>query len=340
MFVPPEVSGNLVVIASCSGSILAFDREDGSLRWTVDARLEGEPRAFHGEMTRTEDGLLLVGSDPIGGSIYAIRMESGEVMWQWPSGAGTSSDLLVAGSSVIAVDLDHRVVALSLAEGRELWSAAPVEELAPDRFPATSSPLLWEDRVLLARADGSFTGVRARDGRLETLAELDAGPSTDLTRVGDRCFLGLQDGHVVLLDPHTGELAAESWLEDVATYRWWPIDLDLGHAIVIGHTGFDGPERRLVALDASTLEVRWERRPREPDSAWSTAQPAIVGPWILVGHTNAVIEAIDPRTGETQWELPLDHVPRVILADGADLWVGSTDGHLVARRRGTSSTPR
>jgi outer membrane protein assembly factor BamB len=314
-----------MTLASCSGQVVSYRRSDGKRLWVYDVKADGAAQSFHGDMNRYGGGLL-VASDATEGHIYLFDEESGDVRWKWPSRSGVSSDLIVHGGRVVAVTFDDELVSLDARTGEELWRTEASE--GQSDLPVTSSPVVWDDDLIFARADGRLSRHQSKSGQVLWTSETGAGASTDLVTFRDHVLCGLSDDRIIGFDPANGEIVAETFLEGTPYSRWFVV----GDRDLVGLTGLEGPGRRLVCVDGSTLELRWTLA-APTDEAWTIAQPALAWGHILVGTNSPALYAVDPNTGEIAWRALTDASPRTVKVVDSDIYIGSFDGTLNAYRR-------
>ena len=110
----PAVDGNLLVVGDDSGTLSAYDLSSGAPSWSV-----GLQDGLHQGPTISSDRVLAVDST---GVITAYRLEDGDVQWQ-ARGRDRASEALAAGSAqVVTVGEDGRVEAFALEDGRRQWT--------------------------------------------------------------------------------------------------------------------------------------------------------------------------------------------------------------------------
>jgi outer membrane protein assembly factor BamB len=99
------------------------------------------------------------------------------------------------------------------------------------------------------------------------------------------------------------------------------IDADR-HLVYVGSR-----EGTLLALDAVTAEVRWERKLGGPVSGVPVLVTDDVGQTLFVGTDNGELHAIDPETTQERWSYPTDGRIRngALVLDGVVYLVNSRD---------------
>lgn len=313
-----------MILASCSGLIVSYDRETGNRIWEYDVKDDGTAQTFHGEPTRF-DGSLFIAADGAGGHVYRIDAVTGDVLWKWHSTAGVSSDLNVIDSTLVLVTDDNRLTTLDISTGDVRWQTESTEQ---DRHiaPVKPTPAFNGGLLIFGRPDGRVTGHSLAEPQPLWETWLPSGVTTDLVTYADGVILGTFDGYMYRLEAG-GQLAARAEIGAVPTYRWM-----VEHGLIIGLTGVEGGERELIALDAITLEEAWRLRSPDP-KGWTSAQPAWGWDLVLVGNAAPALYAVEPQTGRINWFAATDHPPRTVTVDGDELLIGTFDGTLNVYRR-------
>ncbi len=121
MFVTPVVAGELVYTASCNGSVYAFERATGRVRWRHDSSADGPSANFHGAVVLTDELLVIGGDAEPFAHLYAFERASGAVRWKRRFDGGVYIDLLRYGDTVLGVTRRGDAFAADLATGEVRW---------------------------------------------------------------------------------------------------------------------------------------------------------------------------------------------------------------------------
>ncbi|HTJ31365.1 MAG TPA: acido-empty-quinoprotein group A [Acidobacteriaceae bacterium] len=109
------------------------------------------------------------------------------------------------------------------------------------------------------------------------------------------------------------------WAVDARSgHMLWRYNVPTKEGLHIGHRGvaiYKGwlylttPNAHLISLDAKTGKVRWEKPIADASKGyWSTLSPLLVHNHLIVGvsgdfdNLSGFLRAVDPETGETQWQ--------------------------------------
>lgn len=210
----PIVVGNTLVaqIENDSESLATgVDVETGESRWTSVRPKRANwssaliwPKRFGGN----EDLALLQSSE----GIAAVSPLTGNVVWKYTDGASTIPSSVAADGIVYAVS--HGITALkpptTSASLEQLWRAAKLG-------PATSSPLVYRDRLYTINGAGVLLAADVKTGETKWQLRIP-GPFTGSPVVsGGHLFVFNEtgDGHCVKLGDEKGELVSTNALGDV-----------------------------------------------------------------------------------------------------------------------------
>ena len=103
---------------------------DGSVLWSHDTAMDGEPAQFHGEI-RLTDRLVLVGSDvepEHDGFLYAFDQATGSVQWQRAFPGGVPADVLGRDGRIFVVETLSVAIQVAYFKmtGRRVFLMAPI----------------------------------------------------------------------------------------------------------------------------------------------------------------------------------------------------------------------
>ena len=127
---PPAVGDGVVVVRAGDGKLFALDLRDGARRWVVDRTVPTLTLRGVGAAV-IADGSVYAGF--ANGKLLAVSLRDGALQWEavvaTPQGRSelermvdVDAQPLVLGDTVYAVAYHGRVVALSRANGRVLWT--------------------------------------------------------------------------------------------------------------------------------------------------------------------------------------------------------------------------
>ena len=218
-----DEAGRIIAVGSEDGGLYAFNALTGDgLRWS--------PFQTEGEIWSTpvlRNGVAYFGSQD--GSVYAVSLTSGELIWKFDTGAAVVARPLIHKNLLIVGSFDRQLYALGLNDGQPRWQftagnwwwATPVASgraiYAPSMdgkvyaldengsllweydlgAPVVSSPVLLDRGIVVATVDGKLSVLRATEtshGTAQEIASLTVGDAeikAPLTRLPDRVQNGI-----------------------------------------------------------------------------------------------------------------------------------------------------
>jgi quinohemoprotein ethanol dehydrogenase len=255
------------------------------------------------------DGVMYVstGQD----DVFAISLDSGDVLWSYQSGLAESDALVCCGwvsrgvglgeGKVFIGQLDARLIALDQKTGAVLWSVQTGDPKVG--YSLTAAPLYFDGMVIIGNAGGDM-GTRGR------VKAFDAATGNELWT-----FYTI---------PGPGEFGHETWPQDKDVWQWggapvWhtpALDPDAG--LLYFSTGNAGPvlgggvrpgdnlfTASIVAIDVRTGEYRWHFQEVHHD-IWDYDAP---NPVVLFeAEYNGVMRKGLAQAGKTGWIYILDRL--------------------------------
>jgi outer membrane protein assembly factor BamB len=155
----PAYSNGKIVTFGAAGILSCLDATNGKLIWRKDNPSNAFPAFFTGASPLITDGMCIL---HIGkkddGQVIALDLSSGAEKWKW-SGEGPSysspSVMTVEGKKLLIVITEKNIMALGLADGKQLWQiATPVQQ----RYYNCVSPYIDGQTIYLT---GQGTGLKA-----------------------------------------------------------------------------------------------------------------------------------------------------------------------------------
>lgn len=310
-------------------SLVAVDLGTGEERWR--APLAGIARsgvAVDGETAFVGDAT---------GTMYAVRVASGDILWTASLGGRVDTPLAVAEGAVYAIARDHdasrvTIGAFDATSGERRW---PPKSLQANST-AGSAPAAGEGVVVVGAADRFVRALSldAGEERWSSLALSLFSPSTSPALTGGSLYVVDVGGGVYRLDADDGERGWSHQLNEVVL-RSSPVLS--GDTLLLGLS--DG---RLVALETERGHLVWQSEP----SAGLLGTIALAPDAVIVvkGGEEAGLVAFEHDPDGTLVDVPspseLDlgtTLSRYALAAVIVFAVAFVPGALLRRRRGDAA---
>lgn len=318
----PALAGNRVFVASNNGNVIGFEAESGRRLWRtrLDHTLSGG--------VGIGEGLVLVGTED--SLVIALSLESGEVLWEAQVASEVLSRPQAARGVVVVQSIDGTLTGLNASNGERRWlyeSTVPVLSLR-----GTSSPLIVENFVLAALANGSVVSVALDNGTLrwEERVAIPTGRSEIDRLVDIDGELSLADNGLVYAPSYQGNLAAV----DVVTgqSRWRAEESStVGAAFGFGNV--------YVVSDRDLVKAY---RIGQPTPLWTNdqftlrqlSQPTAFGNYLAVADFEGYVHFLSQVDGRVVGRVRVDRsgVRAPMVVRGDLLFVYGNNGNLVALR--------
>ncbi|TET51816.1 MAG: hypothetical protein E3J64_06190 [Anaerolineales bacterium] len=246
-YAAPAVGEGYVVAASKTPSsgilgqdthtIRGLDAETGLEIWRFDEAI-GE----YIEGGAIGEGVFVIGSSD--GSIYALELESGDLLWTFQTGHRVWASPLIVEDVVYMGSTDRHLYALGLFEGELRWDFQGGGAFA-------GTPALWERTLFIGAFDDTLYAIDADTGTEVWSLGSDNWFWGSPTVYGDTLYATDVGGRVYAIDPRSGE---EIWHVDLDTpVRAGPALSDDGERLLVASQG--GGLHSLLAADGHEVWV-------------------------------------------------------------------------------------
>ncbi len=199
---PPIVVGERLYFLKGDKEIACLTAATGDVLWTQPLPTFVKRLTVRGQATLVADGnqLLAALAD---GQLYGLDMSTGQVKWSknFAPPLKTFKDI----DADLVTDTDAYYVAGYFEQVHKVAKATKATLWTVD-VGAGVSPLLWQDKILVADLHGDLNLYNKTDGLLTWKTEL-AGPvlSTPVW-YADHFFVTTHAGEVLVVDPATGDV--------------------------------------------------------------------------------------------------------------------------------------
>ncbi len=139
------------------------------------------------------------------GRVYAIALDDGRTLWVGQNPGGTAASAAVAGDVVVVTAITGGITALDAATGKLRWRVETPKAI-------TAAPLAVGGRVFSGCHDGHVYAIDAATGRLLWKSDTGAPIVADLCGDESAVFVGSEDMYFHKLDINTGSSLARARL--------------------------------------------------------------------------------------------------------------------------------
>lgn len=330
---PPILADGRLYVMDAQANVSAHDAKTGAVIW----RRNIAPKTRRHELgwgggVAWADGKVYVSSGYR--EVVSLDAASGKILWRSSTDAPIHAAPTVAGGRVYVEDVNDELLALSTADGGQIWTYQALTE--PARMLGATSPAVDNETLVASFASGELVALRAANG-----AELWNVPLSRVSRTNAlseiRDIVGRPIIHntVVLAVSHSDMMSAvdlrtgsQAWsLPISATSSPWAS----GDVVyVVDLTG------RVVCISIDSGQIYWIRDLNvglKPKKRVYWTSPVMASDRLILGSTTGEAVALDPKTGKTLKTLKLgsDALIGPIAADGMVYFV-TDKAELVAIR--------
>ncbi len=210
----PAVADGRVFVITLDNQVQAFAAEDGKFLWNYTGVVE--TTNLLGSSSPAVDRNTIVAALS-SGEVLALRTENGQVLWQdnlaslkrygaLPGISDIRGMPVMDRGIIYVIGASGRMLALDENTGRRVWQK---------EIGGTETPWSAGDTVFTLTSDQQLVALSRHSGqihwvtRLQTLLnEKDQTPAvwTGPVLAGERLILAGNTGHILLVNPYTGEL--------------------------------------------------------------------------------------------------------------------------------------
>ncbi|MGX9964205.1 outer membrane protein assembly factor BamB family protein [Roseomonas sp. F4] len=330
----PVIAGDTVYAVDASGQVSAFALADGARRWRVETTPEDESAGTVGGGAAFADDVLYVATGMA--EVLALSPLDGAIRWRVRTPSPTRGAPTVAGGRIFVTTLENHLIALSIEDGRRLWThRGGAQTTLPLGLPA---PAVEGESVVAGFGTGEMVAARVTDGRVLWSEGLGTTGATSLADIVGITGLPVIDRGRVLaaglgnttiaVDLRSGRRLWERTFgggTGVASAGDYVFSVTRGgDAVAVGRE--DGRIRWVAELDPTPEGGR--RR-----DAARFGPPILAGGFVMIPSSRGELLLLAPADGSIAGRVPLSSgvtLPAA-LAQGTMVLLGD-DGTLMALR--------
>jgi outer membrane protein assembly factor BamB len=251
------------------------------------------------------------------GKVYALGLADGKPKWEYAVDSGFPAPPAVRDGRLYIGDYDGRLHCLDIKNGRMLWTYQTGAEI-------NSSVNFYKDYVIAGSQDSSLYCLKTKIENQEQKGELvwkhaiDDQIQCSPTVVDNRCFVAGCDAKLHIINLDNGEEVAAVEIDGPTNVT----PAVLGDYVYFGTMG--GMQYAVHWKEAETAWTFEEERRQEIRSS-----PAVTDSLVVFGSRGKMIYALDRKSGTEVWKFTargrFDGSP-VIVGDRA--FIGASDGRI------------
>ncbi|MHB0776248.1 outer membrane protein assembly factor BamB [Halomonas sp. WWR20] len=262
------------------------------------------------------------------GEVLAIDRESGDIAWRRRVSSEVLAPPQLNSQLVVVQSVDGTVTALDRLSGEERWAYTSTQPALTLR--GTGTPRVIEQVTFAGFANGRLVTLDNRSG--QALWDMRVAVPQGRTEVDQLVDLDgqpvlAQDGRLFVTSYNGRLLAIDATSGEV---QWERQESSYLTPLVIGDYLFAVNEAsHVLALDANSGRVLWDADTLE---GRKLTAPAFVDGQLALGDYAGYIHLLDPRSGELTGRTRLDSsgFSVTLLSDGQRLYALANDGSLAA----------
>lgn len=298
----PLITKNAIITLDGRGKLSAYDRNNPKKRlWRTPLEQNKHQSNFALSGIATDENLVFATSG--GHRIYAVKTETGEIIWSKTVSGITRSAPALNKDFVYINTLNNKLYALSKKDGTIIWThEGIIENIGTE---GVASPLVDNGIVYASYSSGEIYALKADTGKSHwtdallsgyskgnfVLADLDASPAIKDGVI----YASSNDGVLAAIDSQNG---FRVWEQKVAsrTTPWIA-----GDFLFIIST-----EEQLLCIERQTGRIYWERKlpayinqtKKKGRIFWSA--PILVGGNLLTVNSEGTLLLLSPENGRTK----------------------------------------
>jgi outer membrane protein assembly factor BamB len=313
----PVVTDGTALVALQRGKLSAIDitASPPKQNWIFPSSSDKnvDLKAIYGTPV-TGDGRVYLGG--FNGTLYALDLTTGAVIWQQETGGAIIGAPALAGGTVYVGSSDDKLYAFDAGTGTPSWPAFKTGGAIWSRPVVEGGTLYVTSMDKRLYALDSATGESRWPQPFEAHGAMPSTPAL----AGNTLYVGALDNRLYAIDASSGK---ELWSFEASNWIWCePFVAD-------GVVYFGALDHRLYALDAATGGQHWSQAFHA--KAPIRARPALAAGVLIVADNSGEVYGLDPATGEQRWS-PITLNAGVLanpLVVGNDVYLSTRGGELL-----------
>ncbi|MGZ8541070.1 MAG: outer membrane protein assembly factor BamB family protein, partial [Chitinophagaceae bacterium] len=267
------------------------------------------------------------------GDFFAVDKRKGYIKWQFNTGMAINSSAACQGDKLFFTDNGQILYCITKSSGKKLWQFKMGEKIAyPWRFDYYySSPVLYEDKLIVGSDDGYLYNFHQRDGKLAWKFKSKGLIRGTAAIYKEMVLFGDTDGIFYALDLKTGK---EKWIFKVKGHSMNPEEFGFDRKAILAAPVisknkiiFGARDGFLYCLDAGDGRQVWVA---DHQVSWVISTVAIKDSFVVTGTSDGrFVQALNLDSGKEVWKFRPNSLfwsSPLIVND--KVYAGSFDGIL------------
>lgn len=202
----PLIHEGIVYAGHNKGFMQAFELENGRMIWQGD-----DGSAYHAGAVAYKDQIIY---GTVGGRVISRQGLMGTIKYSVDIGASVETRGVVHNGRIFFQLRNHQVYCLDIETGKIIWA---YKRAVPylTTLQRVSRPVIYNDKLLVGFADGTFAALSIEEGVLLYDAKLSNGSKfvdvdNEAFILNDKVLISPAGGVVSVIDPQTGKILRTS----------------------------------------------------------------------------------------------------------------------------------
>ncbi len=277
-----------------------------------------------------DNGVIYFGTTK--GDFFAVDKKRGQLKWTYNTGMPINSSAASQGERIFFTDNRQTLFCLNKTSGKKIWEFKMGEKLAyPWRFDYYySSPVLYEDKLIVGGDDGYLYNLYQKDGKLAWKFKSKGLIRATASVYNGMVLFGDTEGIFYALDLRTGK---EKWIFKVAGESMKLEDFGFDRKAIFGAAVISNDKIVFGARDGFLYCLNNEGKQlwvMDHQVSWVISTVAIKDSFVVTGTSDGrFVQAVNLNTGKEIWKFRPNSLfwsSPLIVND--KVYAGSFDGVL------------
>ncbi|HEX2349691.1 MAG TPA: PQQ-binding-like beta-propeller repeat protein [Ktedonobacterales bacterium] len=230
-------------------------------------------------------------------TVYALNSANGTVRWSKALGSASALYVAAAGADVYVTDESASIIALSPADGRQLWQVKSAH--GDSNLPVVDTSALYLASEGESATDAYVDAYSSTDGKILWERDLGANLSPNLTIAGEMLYIDSTGiGSQTTLTALRTTDGSVAWTTSVPWIASTPT--------VIGDTVYLNEVGNVRAYDSANGSLKWSYTPPSQNSMGDSTVSGAAG--LIFAGDSALLIALHSANGTVAWTSPLSAI--------------------------------